>query len=295
MRLLKQTNINFIGAQKFTSLLSIALIVTGIASLIMKGGPLLSIDFTGGTIAQIQFKKAVDIAVLRDTMGKYGFENAEIIEFGSPEEVLIKTQFSGSSDEISEKLTLALGDTFDLRRVESVGPKIGKELQQDALFAIGLALMLILIYITFRFDRYYALGSVAALIHDVLITLAVFSLLSYEINLSIIAAFLTIVGYSLNDTIVVFDRIRENIPKHMKKALNEVVNLSVNETLSRTVITSLTTMMVVVILFIWGGEVINLFAFALIVGVFIGTYSSIFVASPVMLYFERRSKGNPRK
>jgi preprotein translocase subunit SecF len=182
-----------------------------------------------------------------------------------------------------------------LRRIESVGPKIGKELQQDALFAIGLALMLILIYIGFRFDAYYALGSVAALLHDVLITLAIFSLLAYEINLSIIAAFLTIVGYSLNDTIVVFDRIRENIPKHLKKTLKEIVNFSINETMSRTIITSLTTMMVVIILFIWGGEVINLFAFALIVGVLIGTYSSIFVASPVMLYFESRSKGNPRK
>ena len=188
-----------------------------------------------------------------------------------------------------------MGKTFTLRRVESVGPKIGKELQSDAMKAIGLALLLILIYITFRFDRYYALGSVMALIHDVLITLGVFSLLDYEINLSIIAAFLTIVGYSLNDTIVVFDRIRENIPKFMKKTLNDVVNISLNETLNRTVITSLTTMMVVVILFIWGGKVINLFAFALIVGIFIGTYSSLFVASPVMAYFEKRSAGPYRK
>ena len=283
------------GAKQLTALLSIALIVAGIVSLVMKGGPLLSIDFTGGTIAQIKFDQAVEVAKLRDTLGEYGFANAEIIKFGSQEEVLIKTQFSGSSNEISEKLTTALGETFTLRRVESVGPKIGRELQQDALVAIGLALMMILIYIAFRFDAYYALGSVAALIHDVLITLGIFSLLSYEINLSIIAAFLTIVGYSLNDTIVVFDRIRENIPKYMKKTLTEIVNLSLNETLSRTVITSLTTMMVVVILFIWGGEVINLFAFALIVGVFVGTYSSIFVASPVMLYFEKRSKKNPRK
>ena len=283
------------GAKQLTALLSIAFIVAGIVSLIMKGGPLLSIDFTGGTIAQIKFDQAVEVAKLRNTLGEYGFTNAEIIKFGSQKEVLIKTQFSGSSNEISEKLTTALGEIFTLRRVESVGPKIGRELQQDALVAIGLALMMILIYIAFRFDAYYALGSVAAIIHDVLITLAVFSLLSYEINLSIIAAFLTIVGYSLNDTIVVFDRIRENIPKYMKKTLIEIVNLSLNETLSRTVITSLTTMMVVVILFIWGGEVINLFAFALIVGVFICTYSSIFVASPVMLYFEKRSKGNPRK
>ena len=295
MRFLKKTNINFISKQKFTAFLSTALIIAGIASLIMKGGPLLSIDFTGGTVAQVKFENPVELAQLRSILSEYGFKGAEIVEFGSPDEVLIKTQFSGSSSEISEKLALALGNTFTLRRVESVGPKIGKELQNDALKAIGLALLLILIYITFRFDRYYALGSVMALIHDVLITLGVFSLLDYEINLSIIAAFLTIVGYSLNDTIVVFDRIRENIPKYLKKTLNDVVNLSLNETLNRTVITSLTTMMVVVILFVWGGKVINLFAFALIVGIFIGTYSSLFVASPVMAFFEKRSSKTPYK
>ena len=295
MRFLSKTNIDFISKQKITGFLSIALIVAGIASLIMKGGPLLSIDFTGGTVAQVKFEKPVELGQLRETLSDYGFKGAEIVEFGSPDEILIKTQFSGSSSEISEKLTLALGNSFTLRRVESVGPKIGKELQTDALKAIGLALLLILIYITFRFDRYYALGSVMALIHDVLITLGVFSLLDYEINLSIIAAFLTIVGYSLNDTIVVFDRIRENIPKSMKKTLNDVVNISLNETLNRTVITSLTTMMVVVILFLWGGKVINLFAFALIIGVFVGTYSSLFVASPVMVYFEKRSAGPYRK
>jgi len=295
MRFLNKTNIDFISKQKIAGFLSITLIVAGIASLIIKGGPLLSIDFTGGTVAQVKFEKPVELGQLRETLSDYGFEGAEIVEFGSPDEVLIKTQFSGSSSEISEKLTLALGNSFTLRRVESVGPKIGKELQTDALKAIGLALILILIYITFRFDRYYALGSVMALIHDVLITLGVFSLLDYEINLSIIAAFLTIVGYSLNDTIVVFDRIRENIPKFMKKTLNDVVNISLNETLNRTVITSLTTMMVVVILFLWGGKVINLFAFALIIGVFVGTYSSLFVASPVMVYFEKRSAGPYRK
>jgi len=295
MRFLSKTNIDFISKQKIAGFLSITLIVAGIASLIMKGGPLLSIDFTGGTVAQVKFEKPVELGQLRETLSDYGFKGAEIVEFGSPDEILIKTQFSGSSSEISEKLTLALGNSFTLRRVESVGPKIGKELQTDALKAIGLALLLILIYITFRFDRYYALGSVMALIHDVLITLGVFSLLDYEINLSIIAAFLTIVGYSLNDTIVVFDRIRENIPKFMKKTLNDVVNISLNETLNRTVITSLTTMMVVVILFLWGGKVINLFAFALIIGVFVGTYSSLFVASPVMVYFEKRSAGPYRK
>ena len=270
--------------------------MSGIISLILKGGPNLSIDFTGGTIAQLKFEKEVKIINLRTKLMESGFDNAEIVEFGNPKEVLIKMQTSGSSNEISENLNLAFGDTFILRRVESVGPKIGKELQSDAIFAIILALSMILIYIAFRFDFFYAIGSVIALIHDVLITIGIFSLLEYEINLSIIAAFLTIVGYSLNDTIVVFDRIRENIPKHMKRTLKEVINISLNQTLSRTLITSFTTLMVVVILFIWGGEVIHLFAFALIMGVFVGTYSSIFVASPVMLYFEgSRPKWNRKK
>ena len=291
MRFLSKTNINFISKQKIAGFLSIVVIMSGIGSLIIKGGPLLSIDFIGGTVAQVKFDKPVQLTQMRSKLFEYGFKGAEIVEFGSPDEVLIKTQLSGSSSEISEKLTTALGKVFTLRRVESVGPKIGKELQADALKAIGLALLLILVYIAFRFDRYYALGSVIALIHDVLITLGVFSLLDYEINLSIVAAFLTIVGYSLNDTIVVFDRIRENIPKYMKKTLDDIVNISLNETMNRTVITSLTTLMVVVILFVWGGKVINLFAFALIVGVFVGTYSSLFVASPVMAYFEKRSKG----
>jgi len=291
MKLLNRFNINFLNKQKYTRLLSIAVIIAGLASLIMKGGPLLSIDFTGGTVAQVKFNKQIELANLRGVLNESGFKGAEIVEFGSSEEVLIKMQFTGSSNEISKKLTFALGENFSLRRVESVGPKIGKELQNDAFKAIGLALLLILIYVAFRFDRYYALGAVIALIHDIVITLGIFSLLDYEINLSIVAAFLTIVGYSLNDTIVVFDRIRENFSKLKKKSLNDVVNISLNETLNRTVITSFTTMMVVVILFIWGGEVINLFAFALIVGVFIGTYSSLFVASPVMVYFERRSEG----
>ena len=199
------------------------------------------------------------------------------------------------SNEISEQLIASLGKGFNIRRIESVGPKIGKELQSDAILAIILALSMILIYIGFRFDFYYAIGSVMALIHDVLITLGIFSLLSFEINLSIIAAFLTIVGYSLNDTIVVFDRIRENIPKYMKKTLQEIINISLNHTLSRTIITSVTTLIVVIILFLKGGEVINLFAFALIVGIFIGTYSSIFVASPVMLYLEGQYKKNRKK
>ena len=290
MRILSKTNINFIKKQKITTVISLVLIIAGISSLIIKDGPNLSIDFTGGTVAQLKFDKVIEITKLRTMLSKHGFEGSEIVEFGSSDEVLIKTQISGSAQEISQRLTSALGKTFNLRRVESVGPKIGKELQSDAIKAIGLALFLILIYISLRFDRYYAFGSVVALIHDVIITLGIFSLMDKEINLSIVAAFLTIVGYSLNDTIVVFDRIRENISKQLKKTIDEVVNISLNETLNRTVITSLTTLIVVSILYLFGGEVIKLFAFALIIGIVIGTYSSLFVASPVMSYFEKKSK-----
>ena len=290
MKLIKKTNFNFLKISKVMALLSISCILLGIFSLISKGGPKLSIDFTGGTIAQLQFQEEIQIVELRSKLMQNDFADTEIIEFGNSKEVLIKMQVSGSSNKISEKLNNALGDDFIIRRIESVGPKIGKELQSDAILAIILALSMILIYIGFRFDFYYAFGSVVALIHDVLITLGIFSLLSYEIDLSIIAAFLTIVGYSLNDTIVVFDRIRENFPKYVKKTLKEVINISLNETLSRTIITSLTTLIVVAVLFIWGGEVIHLFAFALIIGVFIGTYSSLFIASPVMAFLESKSK-----
>ena len=290
MKLIKNTNFNFMRISKIMALMSIIFIIIGISSLIIKGGPKLSIDFTGGTIAQLQFDEEIEIVDLRLKLMQSGFQNTEIVEFGSPKEVLIKMQTSDSSNEISEKLNKILDESFTIRRIESVGPKIGKELQSDAILAIALALSMILLYIGFRFDFYYAIGSVLALIHDVLITLGIFSLLSYEIDLSIIAAFLTIVGYSLNDTIVVFDRIRENIPKHIKKTLEEVINVSLNQTLSRTVITSFTTLIVVMVLFYFGGEVIHLFAFALIVGVFIGTYSSMFIASPVIVMLDKKAK-----
>ena len=178
---------------------------------------------------------------------------------------------------------------FNVRRVETVGPRIGRELSSEALQAIFYALLGILFYIWYRFDRFYALGSVAALIHDIIITIGIFSIFDFEIDLTTIAAFLTIVGYSLNDTIVVFDRIRENIGKYSREDLTSVVNLSLNETLSRTFITSLTTLLVVFTLFFVGGEVIKLFALALIIGVFVGTYSSIYVASVVMIYFENKA------
>jgi preprotein translocase subunit SecF len=288
MRLFNHTNIDFVGKSEIAKFLSMALIIAGFASLVMKGGPDLSIDFTGGTIAQLQFEKAVEVSELRTLLASTGFESSEIITFGSPNEILIKTQFSGANIELESNLRSAIKSEFQVRRVESVGPKIGKELQSDALSAILLALILILIYISFRFDRFYAYGSVVALIHDVLITLGVFSLLNIEIDLTIVAAFLTIVGYSLNDTIVVFDRIRENMVKHAREPLDTIVNISLNSTLGRTIVTSLTTLVVVLSLFLFGGEVIKNFAFALIVGVIVGTYSSIYVASPVMMYFEKK-------
>lgn len=289
MRLFNNTNIDFLEKSAIAKFLSMALIIAGLASLTMKGGPALSIDFTGGTIAQLQFDKAVDVSELRTKLAENGFENSEIITFGSPNEVLIKTQFSGANSELESNLRTAIKSEFQVRRVESVGPKIGKELQSDALSAILLSLLMILIYISFRFDRFYAYGSVVALIHDVLITMGVFSLLSIEIDLTIVAAFLTIVGYSLNDTIVVFDRIRENVIKHARESLDTIVNISLNSTLGRTIVTSLTTFVVVLSLFLFGGEVIKNFAFALIVGIFVGTYSSIYVASPVMMYFEKKA------
>ena len=289
MRLFNNTNIDFVEKTAIAKFFSMALIIAGLASLAMKGGPALSIDFTGGTIAQLQFDKAVDVSELRTKLAENGFESSEIITFGSPNEVLIKTQFSGANSELESNLRTAIKSEFQVRRVESVGPKIGKELQSDALSAILLSLLLILIYISFRFDRFYAYGSVVALIHDVLITMGVFSLLSIEIDLTIVAAFLTIVGYSLNDTIVVFDRIRENVIKHARESLDTIVNISLNSTLGRTIVTSLTTFVVVLSLFLFGGEVIKNFAFALIVGIFVGTYSSIYVASPVMMYFEKKA------
>ena len=197
--------------------------------------------------------------------------------------IVLESLLSIESSSIHAILT-RFSDTFTLERVETVGPKIGKELKKDALIAIGLALSMILIYIAFRFDSYYALGSVVALIHDVLITLGIFSLMSYEINLSIVAAILTIVGYSMNDTVVIFDRIRENLKKYSDISISNISNISTNETLSRTLITSVTTLLALFSIYFFGGEILKGFSFAMIIGVFVGTYSSIFVATPILNY-----------
>ncbi len=290
MRLFNKTEYDFLSKVKYTTVISISLIVFGLFNLFMNGGPKLSIDFTGGTIIQMQFDNSMDISNMRNTLTNNNISISQIIEFGNDKEYILRTQDSHqNSKELINNLKNVFQTSFDIRRVETVGPRIGRELRSDAVKAIIFALIGILFYIWYRFDRFYALGSVAALVHDVLITIGIFSILNFEIDLTIIAAFLTIVGYSLNDTIVVFDRIRENIANYSRENLDSVVNLSLNETLSRTFITSLTTLLVVSTLFFVGGEVIKLFALALIIGVLVGTYSSIYVASTVMIHFEKKA------
>jgi len=290
-----KTNIDFTSKTKFGILFSSVLIAFGLISLFINKGPNLSIDFTGGTVIRMEFNSNIKIDEIRSLLSTTSLNNAEITEIfeigNSNKEFRIKTNISEDIGELNKKLLELLKDfNPEIRKIENVGPKIGGELTMQAIYAICLALIMLMIYIGFRFDRFYAFGSVLAIIHDVLFTLSIFSILQLEIDLSIVAAFLTIVGYSLNDTIVIFDRFRENTEKDLDLELNELANLSLNQTLSRTIITSLTTLVVVIILYYIGGEVIRYFAFALIVGVFVGTYSSIFVASPFMLYLRSKYK-----
>ena len=301
MRIVKETNIDFMSGSFVAGLLSAGLILAGVISMVMNGGPKLSIDFKGGTMVAVNFTEPVDINEIRSAMTdvsldgqNFDFSKEEIKHFGDESNVAIRLaslkneppQFSQRvADKIAEVYPeLVPKDRKDfILSMEKVGPKVGAELSGDAVLAIFSALALILAYISIRFEFKYAVGAIAALTHDVIITLGVFSLLGYEISLAVIAAFLTIVGYSLNDTIVIFDRVRENV-KGLKSAnFRSVINKSINESLSRTIVTSVTTFLVVLILFLVGGEVIHSFAFAMIVGVIVGTYSSIFVASPVVI------------
>ena len=294
MNIIDKSNIDFISKSKFTLFISLGIIIMGIGALIFRG-PNLSIDFVGGTIIQVSSSEQAEINIVRDLLNSTILKNSEITEItglSSNQQFRIKTNIKiEDTTEISNIIMNTLKDfNPEIRAIESVGPKVGKELQFQAIYAIGLALLMLMIYIGFRFDQFYAMGSVVAVIHDILITLGIFSLLNLEINLSIVAAFLTIVGYSLNDTIVIFDRFRENSQKDLKISLTDLANLSLNQTLSRTIITSLTTLMVVTILFFVGGEAIKYFAFALIIGVIVGTYSSMFIASPFLLYFKSKIK-----
>ena len=293
--MLRDIKIDFIAKTKIGIIFSSTLIVLGIISLLINKGPNLSIDFTGGTVIRIELNENVQIDEVRLILSQSSLNSSEIteiFEIGNPKkEFRIKTKVNSNISELNREL-LNLLSTFNpqIRKIENVGPKIGGELQMQAVYAICLALIMLMIYIGFRFDSFYAFGSVLAIVHDVMFTLGIFSILQLEIDLSIVAAFLTIVGYSLNDTIVIFDRFRENSEKDLDLNLNQLANLSLNQTLSRTIITSLTTLIVVVILYFIGGEGIKYFAFALIIGVLVGTYSSIFVASPFMLYLKSKYK-----
>ena len=289
------------GNTKVAVFVSAVLILAGIGSMITKGGPKLSIDFKGGTLVAVNYTEAMDINVVRSSLSSvvidgqsFDFSQAEIKHFGDESNVAVRLPtMENEPEKFSRNFVNKMADAFPesvpenrtefILSIEKVGPKIGAELSGDAVMAIFSALALILLYISVRFEWKYAVGAIAALTHDVLVTLGIFSILDYEVSLAVIAAFLTIVGYSLNDTIVIFDRVRENIKTMKKVALDEIINKSINQSLSRTIVTSLTTFFVVLVLFLAGGEVIHTFAFAMIVGVLVGTYSSIFVASPIVL------------
>ena len=331
------TRFDFVGKRKFGFAFSAALIIAGIISLIVHKGPNYGIDFAGGTLIQMKFSQAVAISDIRSGLDNMGLKNTAVQNFGQAEEheYLIRTASAEEmADELAKRISQGIqsttGQTPDIRRVEMVGPQVGKDLKNKALLAIFYSLLFITIYISGRFEQkwtiagitagalmtavyflsvfnvempflitaamvialvlfwslrlQFAIGAIVALIHDVFITVGIFSLLNLEFSLSIIAALLTIIGYSLNDTIIVFDRIRENTKGVTDGTLMpDLFNKSINETLSRTILTSLTTLIVLLALFFLGGEIIHNFAFAMIVGIVIGTYSSIFVASPVVL------------
>jgi preprotein translocase subunit SecF len=284
-------NINFVGRKYMAMGLSTILIAVSLGYILVNGLNY-GIDFSGGTVIELRFQEDVSIAKVRDSLAGKGLGNAEIKYFGSPREVLISTEattakLTGLQGEVEEALSAEFpSGSFSIERVEMVGPRVGEDLKRKGIWAIALSMVLLLIYISIRFEFKFAVGAIAALAHDVIITVGIYTMTGRKFTLPIVAAVLTIIGYSLNDTIVVFDRIREDLRKVSKKIFEEIVNMSINECLSRTILTSLTTLVVVLALFLYGGEIIRDFAFTLIVGVIAGTYSSIFVASPVIIFWK---------
>lgn len=295
MQLFVNTHYKIINKRKFAYAFSGTLILISILSLILHGGPRYNVDFTGGTIVQLKFEKDVVIEQVRGILSDHHFGDAEIKHYGNENELMIRIGLQNHDKDAITKveglLEKGLADNpFIVERVETVGPKIGHELILDALAAIFWAMILILFYVMWRFEFKFSIGAIVALVHDVTITMGIFSVFNLEISAPIIAAVLTIVGYSLNDTIVVYDRIRENL-KASKKNLADLigtVNTSINETLSRTIMTSTTTLIVVIVLYLFGGEVLRTFALALIIGIVVGTYSSIFVASSIVVDWNTR-------
>ncbi len=282
------SQIDFMSKRRLAMMLSIAAVVIALLSVIVRGLNL-GIDFTGGTLVEVGYEEAVELGKVRAVLAEAGFGDATVQHFGTPKDVLVR--LAPQEGEDSAKLSNRAFDAMaaaeegraELRRVEFVGPQVGDELTEDGGLAMLYALIGILIYVSLRFEYRFALGSVIALIHDVVITIGIFSLFQIPFDLPVLAAILAVIGYSLNDTIVVFDRIRENFRKMRKGTPVEIINTSLNQTLSRTLVTSLTTLLVLIALFVFGGEIIHGFALALIIGVVVGTYSSIYVASTAVL------------
>lgn len=288
MQLFKsETHIDFMGKRKLAMILSILLIVVALGSIIAKGLNL-GIDFTGGTLVEVGFPAAVELPSVREKLSAEGFGDAVVQHFGTSRDVLIRLapKEDVESAELSDhafRAMQSMENNADLRRVEFVGPQVGDELTEDGGLAMLYALIGILIYVGLRFEYRFAVGAVIALVHDVIITIGIFSLFQVEFDLPVLAAVLAVIGYSLNDTIVVYDRIRENFRKIRKGDSQTIINSSLNQTLSRTLVTSMTTLLVLLSLFFFGGEIIHGFALALIVGVVVGTYSSIYVAGSAIL------------
>ena len=282
-------NINFVSQFKKANIVSIIIFIISIILIAFKGLNY-GIDFKGGTLIELRTDKSIDTPLIRESLKTMNLGDVNVKGFGKKGDYLIKVEQKNTSNsslipEIKKTLSDYLNTEVDFRRVENVGPKVSSELLHSSVIAISLALAAMLFYIWVRFEWQFSVGSIIALFHDVIITLGIFSLLSLEINLSIIAAVLTIVGYSMNDTVVIYDRIRENLLKYNKITISDIANLSINETLARTIITSATTLLALFSIYILGGEILKGFSFAMILGVIIGTYSSIFVASPILRFF----------
>ena len=293
-------NFNFVNYFKKFNFVSLILVLLSLFFVLFKGLNY-GIDFKGGTLIEVRVQNNdIRVSDIRNSLNKLSLGDVNVKNFGEKSDFLIKIEKKLNNNdtlisEIKTSLDQDLNEEVNYRRVESVGPKVSAELLKSGIISIGLALLMMLFYIWFRFEWQFSLGSIIALFHDVIITLGIFSILSIEINLSIVAAVLTIVGYSMNDTVVIYDRIRENLSKFNKLEIDQVSNLSVNETLSRTLITSVTTLLALLSIFILGGEILKGFSFAMILGVIIGTYSSIFVASPVLRYLKVSSKTLEKK
>ncbi len=283
-------NINFVSKFKKANIVSIIFFILSLIFIIFKGLNY-GIDFKGGTLIELRTSTSVETSSIRDSLKSMNLGDVNVKNFGKDGDYLIKVEQKNinNSDlipKIKENLSRNLNSEVDFRRVENVGPKVSAELLESSVLAISLALAAMLFYIWIRFEWQFSVGSIIALFHDIVITLGIFSVLSLEINLSIIAAVLTIVGYSMNDTVVIYDRIRENLFKYTKISISDITNISINETLARTIITSITTLLALVSIYVLGGEILKGFSFAMILGVLIGTYSSIFVASPILKFFK---------